>query len=213
MDVRDFVKENKDIYLPKTSPVIVDVPEMVFLMIDGAGAPDPDEGSSGHKNEFQAAMGALYGLVYSVKMSPKKNAALKAFYNFKVAPPEGLWWMKSGKAFDMRKRNEWRWTLMIRVPEFVTQKIVYGYVNELVAKKKNEVYRKVRLEKFREGLSVQLMHIGSYASEGPNIERMHVFAKEQGYKLTGKHHEIYFGDPRRSAPEKLKTVLRQPVAK
>jgi hypothetical protein len=211
--VRDFVKENKALYQPKTGPVIIDVPTMKFLMVDGKGAPDPDDGTGEHVSDFQDAMGALYGVVYSIKMSYKGDEQLPGYENFKVPPPEALWWMTDHSDFDMTKPNEWRWTLMLRVPDFVTQNIVDKYIDQLVIKKKSNRYKKVRLEEYTEGNSVQILHVGPYAEEGPNIQKMHVFAQEQGYKLHGKHHEIYFGDPRRTAPANLKTVLRQPIQK
>lgn len=212
-DVIDFVKENKSLYQPKTDPVIVDVPNMKFLMVDGAGAPDPDEGSEKDVSEFQEAMGALYGVVYSIKMSYKGEEQLPGYQNFKVPPPEALWWMADDSDFDVKKPKLWRWTLMIRVPGYVTQEIVENYIQKLVIKKKTDNYKKVYLKDFHEGLAVQLMHVGSYSTEGPNIEKMHAFANKEGYALRGKHHEIYYGDPRRTSPEKLKTVLRQPVSK
>lgn len=212
-DVRDFLKDQKDLYFPKTEPVIVDVPSMKFLMVDGHGAPDPDAGTAPHISDFQRAIGALYGLVYSVKMSYKKDTQPEGYYNFKVPPLEAQWWMADGKKFDMSRPNDWRWTAMIRVPEYVTEAVVAGYADELARKKKTDSYKQVRLETFTEGPSVQIMHIGSYAEEAPNIAKMHTYAQEQGYKLHGKHHELYYGDPRRTAPEKLKTVLRQPVTK
>ncbi|MGZ6005405.1 MAG: GyrI-like domain-containing protein [Candidatus Saccharimonadales bacterium] len=213
MEVKDYVREQKDLYMPKSEPVIIEVPEMLFLMVDGSGAPDPEEGTPEHQSEFQQAFTALYGVVYSIKMAYKGDEQPPGYFNFKVPPPEGLWWMGDGTDFDMSKRGNWRWTLMIRVPEFVTPDLVQKYVEQLVSKKKDEVYRKVRVEPYHEGLSVQLMHVGPYADEGPNIQKMHQFALDQGYKLHGKHHEIYYGDPRRSAPEKLRTILRQPIAR
>src|SRR3990167_6335866 len=206
MDEIDFVKRQKDIYLPKTEPVIVYVPKMRFLMIDGKGAP---EGSK----EFQAAVGALYGLVYSVKFSDKRSMAPKGFTKFKVPPLEGLWWMEGRQGFDQSKPKDWRWTIMIRVPDFVTKEAVSTFADELEKKKGPGVYHNVRLEELTECLSVQILHIGPYDAEKPNIDKMHAFSAEQGYKLRGRHHEIYFGDPRRTAPEKLKTVLRHPVTK
>lgn len=213
MDVKDFAKEQKDLYFPKTEPSIIDVPEMLFLMIDGEGAPDPVEGSSKDVSAFQKAVGALYGLAYSIKMSEKKGLQPTGYFNFKVPPLEALWWMKSGQDFDMTKPDEWRWTMMLRVPEYVTKEVVLGFADELVKKKKNDIYKKVRLAPYKEGPSVQLMHIGPYATEGPNIKKMHEYAEVRGYSQNGKHHEIYFGDPRKSAPDKLKTVLRQPIQK
>lgn len=213
MDVVDFVKENKQLYMPKTGPVIVKVPKMQFLMIDGRGAPDPNHGSEEDKNVFGEAVGALYGLTYSIKMSDKKGEAPKNYHNFKVPPLEALWWMDSGQAFDVASPDDWRWTAMMRMPDYVTKEVVGHFADILVKKKKSDIYKKVRLESFMEGPSVQILHIGPYDAEGPNIDKMHAYAKEQGYKPQGKHHEIYYSDPRRTAPEKLKTVLRQPVEK
>lgn len=184
---------------------------MQFLMIDGKG--QPGEGGPKHNSEFQQAFSALYGITYAIKMSEKKGEQPPGFENFKVPPPEGLWWMKDGSSFDMKHTSDWRWTLMIRLPDFVTPNVVKEFVDTMVAKKKSDVYRKVRLEALHEGLSVQVMHTGSYADEGPIIQNMHTYALEHGYRLHGKHHEIYFGDPRRSKPENLKTVLRQPLAR
>lgn len=212
MDVTDFTKEQKDLYLPKVEPIIMDVPEMPFLMIDGRGAPDPDTGSDKDISEFEHAVGALYGLAYSIKMSDKKGAAPKGWHNFKVPPLEGLWWMADNQDFDTARPEQWRWTLMLRMPGYVTPEIVARFANELTTKKKDDIFKQVRLETYHEGPSVQLMHIGSYDTEGPNIQKMLRHAAEQGYRLRGKHHELYYGDPRRGAPEKLRTVLRHPVA-
>lgn len=213
MDLIDFVKERKDLYQPGREPGIIDVPKMQFLMFDGSGAPDPDVGSDEDISEFQEALGALYGLTYSIKMSDKKGLAPAGWQNFKVPPLEALWWMDDGSEFDTSRPEKWRWTALMRMPDFLTPEIVATFADMLEAKKKSEIYKKVRLESYHEGSSVQIMHVGSYADEGPNIERMHAYAKEQGYTLHGKHHEIYFGDPRRSAPEKLRTILRHPVRK
>jgi hypothetical protein len=209
----DYVKEYKYLYLPKSEPVIVEVPKMKFLMIDGKGAPDPIVGRSADISEFQAAVGALYGLTYTIKMSEKSGTQPNGYENFKVPPLEALWWMDDGTDFDTAKPLKWRWTAMIRMPEFVSAETVNKFANTLVEKKKNEIYKHVKLDYYEEGLSVQIMHIGPYSDEAPNINKMLLFAESEGYKKSGKHHEIYYGDPRRSAPEKLKTVLRQPVSK
>lgn len=212
-EVKDFVKDQKNLYQPPAEPQIIEVPEMTFLMIDGEGAPDPDQGTEGDITDFQHAVGAAYGIAYGIKMSPKKGQEPSGFYNFKVPPLEALWWMRGGGQFDVSKRDDWRWTLMLQVPEFCTPEVVELFANRCIAKKKDEIYKQVRVEQFKEGDCVQLMHVGSYASEAPNIQKMHDFALSQGYKLRGRHHEIYFGDPRRTAPEKLKTVLRQPITR
>lgn len=207
----DFMKQDKALYLPKTEPEIIHIPKMKFIMVDGKG--QPEGGPPEHNTEFQNAFSALYGIAYSIKMSYKKGDEPAGYQNFKVAPPEGLWWMEDGKAFDMKRPEEWRWTLMLRMPEFVTPEVVAGYAEQLNQKKKTSIYSNVRLEEYEEGDVVQLMHIGPYDQEGPNIEKMLDYAKEKGYQLRGKHHELYYGDPRRTAPERLKTVLRQPVQK
>jgi len=211
METLDFVREQKPIYLPKQEPVVVDVPEMLFLMIDGEG--QPDGGTPEHNQVFQAAVGALYGLVYTIKFSDKKGNAPEGFLKFKVPPLEGLWWMKDGEAFDMKRPGEWCWTLMIRVPDFVTDKTIAEFADELEQKKGPGAYKSVRLERFIEGPSVQVMHIGPYDTEAQTIRKMHAFAAANGYRLKGHHHELYFGDPRRTKPERLRTVLRQPVVK
>lgn len=211
--VKDFVKDQAEIYQPATEPVIIEIPEMTFLMMDGEGAPDPDQGTYGDISEFQHAVGALYGIAYSVKMSPKKGQQPDGFYEFKVPPLEALWWMKDNGEFDVVKRDQWCWRVMLRMPEYCTPQVTKRFAEQMVNKKKDEIYRRVRLEKFTEGLCVQLMYIGSYAEEGPAIQKMHEFIAAQDFKPAGKHHEIYFGDPRRTAPEKLRTILRQPVIK
>lgn len=212
-DVIDFIKQDKQFYFPKTEPEITHIPKMNFIMVDGRGAPDPHSGSESDVSEFQRAVGALYGIAYSVKMSYKKGDEPKGYQNFKVAPLEGLWWMEDDTNFDMKRPKDWRWTVMIRMPDFVTSDIVARYAKELNDKKKTDAYSTVRLEQYEEGDVVQLMHIGSYDSEGQNIIKMHEYAKDRGYALRGKHHELYYGDPRRTAPERLKTVLRQPIKK
>lgn len=211
MNTTDTIDFKTDVcYKAKTEPHIITVPKMLFVTYSGQGAP---EGSEGAANEFQQAMQALFGIVYSIKFWDKKHTTPPGYAKFTMAPVEGLWWMANGQDFDMHKPAEWRWTVMLRVPEFVTPAYFAQVVRECVAAKKSDVYNNARLEWFDEGTVVQIMHIGPYASEQPNIEKMHAYARDQGYQLVGKHHELYFGDPRRTAPEKLKTILRHPVKK
>jgi len=199
----DLSKEHKQLYTAKTEPALVDVPELNCLMIDGQG--DPNSGTG-----FQEAMGALYALAYTTKFSLKKQDPAK---DFKVMMPEGLWWNRDDGTFNPEHKETWRWTLLMVVPDFVSAKAIAAARDEIRAKKKQSPgLNKVRLERFREGKSVQIMHIGPYADEPPTIAKMHQRAAELGLKLRGKHHEIYFGDPRRTKPEKLKTILRQPVS-
>lgn len=205
MDKIDFVKQDKPFYAAKTKAEVVEVPGMQYLMFDGSGLPEGNP-------EFQKAFQALYGVAYTIKFMPKKGVAPVGYQDFKVPPPEGLWWMKDGREFDMARPKDWRWTLMIRVPDFVTPLVVAAAVEEMARKKKNDVYRQIRLERLEEGRAVQIMHIGPYDQEEPTIAKLDELVEQSGLKFRGKHHEIYFGDPRRTAPAKLKTLLRRPVA-
>lgn len=204
MDKIDFVKQDKQFYASGSEPELVIVPVMQYLMYDGKGTPESSP-------EFQRAFQALYGVAYTIKFMPKKGVTPRGYQDFKVPPPEGLWWMEGEEGFDMKRPKDWRWTLMIRLPEFVTQEVVQDAIEQLVAKKKDDVYMNVRLELLAEGKAVQLMHIGPYEAEAADLAKMTAFADAKGYRYHGKHHEIYFGDPRRTKPEKLKTLLRHPV--
>jgi len=133
--------------------------------------------------------------------------------DFTVAPLEGLWWMDDMSEFSIEAKDHWKWTLMIMQPDTVTRADVKAAMKDVAAKKNPPALSKMRFEAYEEGLSAQIMHIGPYADEPPTIERLHKFVADGGYKLAGKHHEIYLGDPRKAAPEKLKTVIRQPVKK
>lgn len=198
----DLKKEWKHLYNPpKKEPVIVDVPPMNFLMLDGHGDPN-------NSPLFQDAMSTLYPLSYALKFAVKKTQEI----DYAVMPPEGLWWVPDMSKFSLDRKDEWLWTLMIRQPEYVTVDLVEQIRPEVAAKKNPPLIDQVRFESYHEGASVQLMHIGPYADEAPNIARMHAFAEEQGYQLHGKHHEIYLNDANRTAPERLKTVLRQPLS-
>ncbi len=203
MQKSDHKKTLKEFYKPQRTPVIVDVPAMQFLMIDGKGYP-------GTSVEYQQAIEALYPMSYTLKFTLKKAGII----DYTVMPLEGLWWAKDMEAFviDARK-DEWLWTSMIMQPPEVTQE-QYNQAIEVVRKKNNPVaLPKMRLETYDEGVSVQVMYIGPFSEEGPMIETMHQFAFNQGYELQGKHHEIYLSDPRRTAQEKLRTVIRQPIKK
>ena len=197
----DWKKDLKHLYLPKAKEfAIVDVPPMQFLMIDCHGDPNKSP-------EFQDMMSALYTMAYSLKFAVKPQGT-----DFAVPPPEALWWME-GVEFDSRDKSKWDWTLMIMVPDVVTPELFERMRAEAQRKKGLPMLAKVRLETYHEGLSAQILYFGPYADEGPTITAMHQFIAEQGYVLNGKHHEIYLGDPRKAAPEKLKTVIRQPVRK
>ena len=203
MEKIDYRKTMKEFYNPPRKPVIVDVPELQYLMIDGKGYP-------GTSQEYQDAIAALYPVAYTLRFALKKADVL----DFKVMPLEGLWWAKDMEAFTIDSRkDEWLWTSMIMQPSAVTADR-YQDAIEQVTKKKNPVaLSKMRLETYHEGVSVQIMHIGPFSEEGPVIEKIHQHAFDQGYKLLGKHHEIYLSDVRKTAPEKLRTVIRQPIKK
>ncbi len=203
----DLRKKYKDLYAPPAKePSIVDVPELQFVMLDG-------EISAGETPEtspaFQEAFGPRYGITYTVKFMSKLRRENPLDYS--VMAIEGLWWNESGSQVFSWGEGTWKWTLMILQPEHITQEMFQEAQRQLAAKRPNPAIERLRLARFHEGLSVQIMHIGPYADEPPNIARMHAFARERGYELHGKHHEIYLGDPRRARPEKPKTVLRQPI--
>jgi len=190
----------KEFYNPPAGEaVLVELPPLKYVMVDGSGEPGGES--------FQQAMGALYNIAYTMKFRSKR--LLKKDYD--MMAPEGLWWMK-GK-IDMTQRDKWLWTLMILVPDFATPKMFSEVVAEVRSKKNPPGLDRARLETLEEGTSVQILHVGPYATEPESIAKMDAYAKEHGYKMVGKHHEIYLGDPRRAAPSRLKTVLRHPVAK
>ena len=200
----DFKKELKDFYSGVSAKEfsIVDVPPLQFLMIDGQGYP-------GTSQEYQDAMQALYPLSYTLKFMGKKKGK-----DYVVMPLEGLWWAKDMDVFTeafKERKDEWLWTSMIMQPDIITKEMVEKAIEEVKRKKDPPALSKVRFETYSEGLSAQIMYFGPFSEEGPTIERLHDFIKNQGYELRGKHHEIYLSDPRRTKPERLKTVIRQPM--
>ena len=206
----EFIREYKDLYQPKTTPVIIDVPEMTFFAVDGHGNPNEPDG------EYGKAVGLLYALSYTIKMSDKGTKQLPGFFPFKVASLEGFWQMANGEpGVDYNNKDKFEWTSVIRQPEFVNES-VFDWACDQVRKKKGLDTSRARLWRFREGLCAQMMHIGPYDAEPASVARMDAFLAESGYRNdlgVRRHHEIYLGDPSRTAPEKLKTVLRHPVAK
>jgi hypothetical protein len=200
----DLKKGQKDLYNPsKKDFSLIEVPEMAFLMIDGKG--DPNAGP------FSQAVEALYAVSFTVKFMSKSDPGI----DYVVMPLEGLWWAEDMAVFnpDTTDRNQWLWTAMIRQPDHITAGMIEEAIELTRTKKKAlDWLDKVRFESFHEGLSVQIMHIGPFSEEGPTIHRLHHdFIPANSLVENGKHHEIYLSDIRRSAPEKLKTVLRQPV--
>lgn len=198
----NFKKEYKELYAPPKKFVVVDVPEMQFLMIDGHGDPNTAQG-------YQDALEALYAVAYKLKFISKKVLGK----DYTVPPLEGLWWAEDMDSFSVSlDKSQWDWTMMIMTPDWVQPELFEDALEQVRKGKNPALLDKVRLEHYHEGLSVQIMHLGSYDDEAPTLAKMHnEFIPESGCTENGKHHEIYLSDPRRVAPEKLKTVLRQPV--
>ncbi|MBI5666675.1 MAG: GyrI-like domain-containing protein [Chloroflexi bacterium] len=197
----DLKQQFRHLYEPSPKQVtVVDVPPLNYLMIDGAGDPNSAIG-------YKQAVEALYSLAYRLKFLVKKEQGT----DYAVMPLEGLWWTPDMATFSVENKDEWLWTMLILQPEFVTAEQVEAARAEVARKKDVPALPLVRLERYHEGLSVQILHIGPYAAEAPTIERMHAFIQKNGWMPGGKHHEIYLSDPTRTASDKLKTVLRQPV--
>ena len=189
------------LYRARQAPELVDVPRFRFLMVDGHGDPNTS-------TRFQEAVQALYSSSYALKFALKRAGGA----DYRVAPLEGLWWAKDMTSFAVGDKSAYRWTLMIRQPVDVTANLFDEVAAEVARKKQLPIVQELRLEPFSEGRAAQVLHLGPYAAEGPTIERLHTFIAEQGLVVRGKHHEIYLGDPRRAAPERLKTIIRQPVS-
>jgi len=203
MEKLDLKLEWKRFYRPGGKAFeIVEVPEFTLLMVDGQG--DPNTAQS-YVDAIQALYAAAYGLKFLCKQTLEKD--------FVVAPLEGLWWAEDPAAFHRQlDKDSWQWTAMIHVPGWVTQQLFEQAVHDASVKKELPALAQMRLEPYREGLSVQILHIGSYADEAPTLLRLHdEFLPANGLVEAGKHHEIYLSDPRRTSPEKWKIVLRQPV--
>lgn len=206
----DFKKEYKEFYLPGKKPTIVTVPSAHYIAVRGMGDPNEEGGA------YQHALSILYSVAYTIKMSYKGTHHMEGFFQFVVPPLEGFWWQEDTDGIDDTRKNDFHWISVIRLPEFVTQEEFDWAVQEATRKKKLDC-SPAELLTLEEGTCVQIMHIGSYDAEPESIALMHRYAKEQGYAidLTDQrlHHEIYLSDPRRSAPEKWKTVIRHPIRK
>ena len=206
----DYKKEYKEFYLPKDKPSFVTVPPMNYLAVRGKGDPNAASG------EYKDAIGLLYGIAFTIKMSKKGSRQIEGYFDYVVPPLEGLWHQQGVDGVDYAHKETFEWTSMIRLPEFGTREEFDWAVQEATAKKKQD-FSTAEFRTYDEGLCVQCMHIGPYDTEPETLRQMDAFAAEQGYVpdyMAGRlHHEIYLGDPRRTAPEKLKTVLRHPVRK
>ncbi len=202
MEKIDYKKKLKHLYRSSSKKVVsVVVPKMNFLVADGEGEPG--------SQSFQDAIAALYPLAYTLKFMIKKG---EIGIDYGVLPLEGLWWADDMSSFTTGKKDKWKWTLMIMQPEFVTNEIVQKAIVQVKIKKNPISLPLVRFEAFEEGEVAQIMHIGPFSEEGPTVEKIHSFIDESGKQRNGKHHEIYLSDFRRAAPEKLKTIIRQPMS-
>ena len=198
----DMKRSLRRLYTAKAEPEIVDVPKRRFLMVDGTGDPETT-------TAFQEAIGALYSVAYTLKFARKKTGG----DTFVVPPLEGLWWSGEEGILDLTDaKRTWRWRVMIAIPDDVTKAEIDEARAEATKKHPGPAIKKLHMKDLEEGLCVQVMHLGPYSAERPTIDRMHRYAADHALELHGKHHEIYLGDPRRTKPERLRTILRQPVA-
>lgn len=206
----DYKKEYKEFYLPKNKPEIVDIPAMKFIAVRGKGDPNEEGG------EYKAAIGLLYGIAFTIKMSKKGARQIEGYFDYVVPPLEGFWWQEGIEGVDYGRKEDFCWISVIRLPDFVTKADVEWAVEE-AGRKKGQDFSKVEFLEIKEGLCIQCMHIGLYDEEPATVTGMDSYLQENGYEndfSSGRlHHEIYLSDARRVAPEKKKTVIRHPIRK
>lgn len=206
----DYKKEYKEFYMPKNKPEIVDVPAMNFIAVRGSGDPNEEGGA------YKEAIGLLYGIAFTIKMSTKGSHEIKGYFDYVVPPLEGFWYQDGVKGIDYTKKADFHWISVIRLPDFVTKEDFDWAVAE-AEKKKQADFSKVEFLTITEGMCVQCMHIGPFDDEPETVAKMDRFLEENGYEndfSEGRlHHEIYLSDARRVAPEKWKTVIRHPIRK
>ncbi len=204
----DFKKEYKEYYLPKETPSLVTVPPMNYLAVRGQGDPNQEGGA------YKRAIGLLYGIAYTVKMSKKSDHRIDGYFDYVVPPLEGFWWQEGVDGVDYGRKDAFHWISCIRLPDFVTAEDFRWAVSE-AARKKKEDFSAVEFLPVNEGLCVQCMHIGPYDTEPETVRRMHEYAAAEGrvpdFSALRLHHEIYLSDVRKVAPDKLKTVIRHPI--
>lgn len=204
----DYKKEFKEFYLPPKKPHIVTVPRMQFVAVHGKGNPNDENG------EYKAALAVLYAVSYTLKMSKMGDHRIEGYFDYVVPPLEGFWWQEGISGIDYTRKDTFNWLSVIRLPDFVTKKD-FDWAKQTAAVKKGLDCSRAELFTLEEGECVQIMHIGSYDDEPATIKLMDDFALVNGYapdfSATRLHHEIYLSDPRKTEPEKLKTVIRHPV--
>ena len=199
IDLRDELKE---LYTATKHPAIVEVPELHYLVIDGRGDPNTSP-------ECSDAIAALYAVSYTAKFTLKRGPDE---IDVKVMPLEGLWWAPDMTSFEIGEKSAWRWSMMIVQPDPVTDEVIAAAIENVARDKPSPAVGHLRFETFREGRAAQVLHVGPYGEEGPAIQGLHAYIRENGLTPVGRHHEIYLSDPRRAAPEKLRTIIRQPIA-
>ena len=206
----DYKKEYKEFYLPPKKAQIVDLPKMQFVAVRGKGNPNNEDG------EYQSALNILYGISYTIKMSKMGDHRIEGYFDYVVPPLEGLWWQEGIDGIDYSRKEDFNWISMIRLPDFVSESD-FEWAKKSVQEKKKLDSSRAELFTFTEGCCVQIMHLGSYDDEPVSVKAMDDFVAANSYALdfskTRLHHEIYLSDPRKCAPEKLKTVIRHPVKK
>ncbi len=204
----DYKKEYKEFYMPPHKPTIITVPPMNYIAVRGHGDPNAEDG------EYKQAIGLLYGIAFTIKMSKKGERRIEGYFDYVVPPLEGFWWQDGVNGIDYSHKENFKWIALIRVPDFVKKADFDWAVSEATDKKKND-FSKVEFLTYDEGLCVQCMHIGSYDSEPATVQLMHEFMEQNGYALDISekrfHHELYLSDARRVPAEKLKTVIRHPI--
>lgn len=204
----DYKKEYKEFYMPPKKPVVVELPKMHYIALRGSGNPNEEDG------EYKEAIGLLYAIAFTIKMSYKGSYKIEGYFEYVVPPLEGLWWQEGVSGIDYSRKDTFNWISMIRLPDFVSRQDFQWAIEE-ATKKKNRDFSKVEFFTYDEGLCVQCMHMGSYDEEPATIKAMEEFASKGGYEIDitkeRLHHEIYLSDPRKADISKLKTVVRHPI--
>lgn len=204
----DYKKEYKEFYMPPKKPTIITIPSMNYLAMRGKGDPNTPDG------EYKQAIGLLYAIAFTIKMSKKSGRQIEGYFDYVVPPLEGFWWQDGVEGVDYAHKEDFNWISLIRLPDFVTMSDFDWAINEATSKKKTD-FSKVEFLTYDEGLCIQCMHVGRYDDEPATVRLMHEFIDQEGYTLDISdkrfHHEIYLSDARRVAPEKLKTVIRHPI--
>ena len=206
----DFKKEYREFYLPKAKPELVTVPRMNYLAVRGTGDPNEEGGA------YKASIGLLYGVAYTIKMSKLGDHRIEGYFDFVVPPLEGFWWQEGTEGFDYRRKAEFHWISVLRLPDFVTEQDLNWAKAEAERKKKQD-FTPVGFLSLEEGLCVQMLHVGPFDLEPESVAKMDEFLRERGYENdftpTRLHHEIYLSDVRKLPPERWKTVIRHPIRK